>query len=247
MQMTNKYKILFISDLHLDKQRNDISENFSQFIKHCLQQQENIAAVYILGDLFDFWFGDDASIPLYQDIIQHLKRLPSAGISLFIMHGNRDFLIGKAFENETGGQLIDDPYRLKICNEDVLLAHGDQLCTDDIEYQQFKKLVRDPQTIKDYLSKPLAERMAIANSIRAESKKSGQQKSIGIMDVNQQAVNSLMSEYNISTLIHGHTHRPAVHRFKLGERPVKRYVLSDWDKQASFLEWNGKELKSQTL
>lgn len=245
--MNNKNKVLFISDLHLDKQRNDISANFSRFIQHCLQQQENIAAVYILGDLFDFWFGDDASIPLYQDIIQQLKRLPSAGISLFIMHGNRDFLIGTAFENETGGQLIDDPYLLKISNKNILLAHGDQLCTDDIEYQQFKKLVRDPQTIKDYLSKPIAERIAIANSIRAESKKSGQQKSIGIMDVNQQAVNSLMSEYNISTLIHGHTHRPAVHRFKLGERPVKRYVLSDWDKQGSFLEWNGKELKSLTL
>jgi UDP-2,3-diacylglucosamine hydrolase len=242
--MNKKNKFLFISDLHLDTLRKDISENFSRFIQHCLQQQENIDSIYILGDLFDFWFGDDASIPLYQEIIQQLKQLTSAGISLFVMHGNRDFLIGKVFENATGSQLIDDPYLLNIDNEKVLLSHGDQLCTDDIEYQQFRKAVRNPETIDNYLQKPIQERIAIANAIKAESKKSGQGKTMEIMDVNQQAVESLMSEYQIRTLIHGHTHRPDVHHFKLGDnQTAKRYVLSDWDKQGSFLEWNGMELK----
>ena len=245
--MRTKNKLLFISDLHLDHQRTDISNNFSLFIQHCLQEKESIQALYILGDLFVFWFGDDACIPIYHDTIEQLGKITSAGILLYVMHGNRDFLIGKAFVKATGCQLIEDPYLLQTDDQSMLLAHGDQLCTDDIEYQQFKKIVRDPATIKDYLQKPIEERIAIASSIKAESKKSGQGKSMEIMDVNQQAVESFMSKYQISVLIHGHTHRPDIHSFNIGAQPVKRYVLSDWDKGCSFLQWNGKELETVSL
>ncbi len=245
--MSPNNRILFISDLHLDKQRKDIEQNFARFIRYCLRENKTIETVFILGDLFDFWFGDDASITLNENIIEQLKELTSAGISLFIMHGNRDFLINEAFAKATGGQLIEDPYLLSLNNETVLLAHGDQLCTDDIEYQQFKQVVRDPAMIKSFLQKPIAERIAITTTIKSASKKSAQGKSKEIMDVNQQTVISFMSKYKVKTLIHGHTHRPDIHSFKIDEQTFKRYVLSDWDTQGSYLEWDGQNLKMNTI
>lgn len=245
--MSHINKILFISDLHLDKLRDDIEQNFERFICYCLREHKTIEAVFILGDLFDFWFGDDASITLNQNIIEQLKKLTSAGVSVFIMHGNRDFLINDAFAKATGCQLIDDPYLLSLNNETILLAHGDQLCTDDIEYQQFKQVVRDPATIKTFLQKPITERIAITNAIKSESQKSAQEKSKEIMDVNQQAVISFMRKYKVKTLIHGHTHRPDIHSFTIDGQTFKRYVLSDWDTQGSYLEWDGQDLKMSVI
>ncbi len=229
-------KLLFISDLHLDPQRPDIQHCFDNFVSSCLQNNSDIKALYILGDLFEVWLGDDASLSSYSSTIEQLKQLNQKGIQVFVMHGNRDFLLGPAFAEAARCQLIPDPYPLRIETqkgiETILLSHGDILCTDDIGYMSFRKMVHNPDWQKDFLSKTIDQRIAIASSIRQQSKKRGQQKQAEIMDVNQQTVELLMSEYNTSTLIHGHTHRPDTHRFTLNIQPVQRIVLPNWSPDA---------------
>ncbi len=229
-------KPLFISDLHLDPARSDIHTCFNQFIASCLEQANQIKALYILGDLFEVWLGDDASLPFYQDVIENLRLLNEQGIEVYIMHGNRDFLLGRQFEQAAKCRLIPDPFPLDIETEQgretILLSHGDKLCTDDTDYMAFRKMVHNPQWQQDFLSRSIEERIAIAHSMREQSKQRGQQKPTQIMDVNQQAVEKLMLDNNTLILIHGHTHRPDLHHFNLNNQAARRIVLPDWNPDA---------------
>ncbi len=225
----------FISDLHLDPKRPDIQACFDQFVSTSLLSK-SIDALYILGDLFEFWIGDDASIPVYQHSISQLKTLTESGIPVYVMHGNRDFLMGSDFERASGCQLIPDLYHLNIkhddASENILLSHGDIFCTDD-EYMAFRKMVREPLWQTEFLSKSIDERLAIAQSMREQSKQRGQQlntqkQSSGITDINQKTVEDIMSEQGVTTLIHGHTHRPDRHTFQLNQQTAQRIVLPDW-------------------
>lgn len=233
-------KLLFISDLHLDPDRPDIQTCFNDFISSCVKNASEIKALYILGDLFEVWLGDDASVPYYQSTIEQLKQLNKQGIAVYVMHGNRDFLLGREFEQAAQCQLIPDPYQLQIKTrqgmETLLLSHGDILCTDDTEYMGFRKMVHNSQWQTEFLSRTIEERIAIARSMRQQSKKRGQEKPVDIMDVNQQAVEDFMLSKHCLTLIHGHTHRPNSHRFKLNNKPAQRIVLPDWNPCASPLK-----------
>jgi len=229
-------KTLFISDLHLDPKRTDIQACFDQFISSCLNSAAKIEALYILGDLFEVWLGDDASIPLYQHSVEQLRQLTDNNIKLYIMHGNRDFLLGDEFAQACGGTIIPDLYHLHINEQTILLSHGDIFCSDDTEYMQFRTMVREPVWQKDFLSQSIAERLRIAKSMRKESKRRGQEKQADIMDVNQNTVARIMLEHQVDTLIHGHTHRPATHHFTLNNQSAKRIVLPDWKPDAKIFE-----------
>ncbi|MCW8931982.1 MAG: UDP-2,3-diacylglucosamine diphosphatase [Gammaproteobacteria bacterium] len=248
-------KTLFISDLHLDPKRPDIQACFDQFINSCLNSntpsspndEASIDSLYILGDLFEFWIGDDASIPIYQNPIAQLKQLADIGIPIYIMHGNRDFLMGSQFEQVTGCQLIPDLYHLEINNNEgsqtILLSHGDIFCSDDQEYMKFRQMVRDPLWQNEFLSKSIEERFNIAHLMREKSKQRGQQlhaqeKVSEIIDVNQKRVEEIISKHGVRTLIHGHTHRPATHEFQLNGQTIKRIVLPDWQPDAKVFEIN---------
>lgn len=227
-------KTLFISDLHLDPKRHDIQNCFKQFIHTCLQDSAAIEAVYILGDLFEVWLGDDISIPIYSIEINLLQQLSINNIKLFIMHGNRDFLLGSDFSAATGCTLIPDPYPIILHNKKIILSHGDDFCTDDIEYLQFKKMIRNPQWQKEFLAKPGAERINIAQSMRQASQEKGKVYS-ALFDVDQNSIEALMLEHNAQTLIHGHTHQPDTHKFTLNNQPARRIVLPDWKPDAEVL------------
>lgn len=244
-------KTLFISDLHLNPERPDIQACFEQFIKSCLSSKLNninaINSLYILGDLFEFWIGDDASIPFYEQAISQLKQLSDSGISVFVMHGNRDFLMGADFEQASGCTLIPDLFHLKISSDiespTILLSHGDIFCSDDKEYMKFRQMVRDPHWQAEFLAKTIDERFSIARAMREQSKQRGQQlysqeTAAEITDVNQKTVEQIMSAHNVNTLIHGHTHRPASHEFQLNRQLAKRIVLPDWTPDATVFEIN---------
>jgi len=223
---------LFISDLHLSAERENISKLFIEFL---IQRASAADALYILGDLFEVWPGDDMIQPDYQQSITAMKQLADSGVPVFVMHGNRDFLMAEYFCEVSGSTLIDDPCVIDLYGTPTLLMHGDTLCTDDGDYQKFRIMVRDPRWQAEFLSKSAAERLAIADKYREISKAAMADKKMEIMDVNQQAVESVMSEHNIQQLIHGHTHRPAIHDFNLNEKPMKRIVLGDWYEQGSVL------------
>ena len=227
-------KTLFISDLHLDPERPDIQDCFDDFIDSCLKDADDIDAIYILGDLFEVWIGDDASIPLYQQSIDKIHLLTLKGIKVYVMHGNRDFLLADEFAASTGCILIPDPYIISLNHEKILLSHGDQFCTDDKEYIQFRDMVRNPGWQNEFLLKKIAERVEIAQTMRQVSRLKGKQQ-YSIMDVNQNAIDRTLLEYDVKTIIHGHTHRPATHRFKLKNQMVKRIVLPDWTPAAEVL------------
>jgi len=227
-------KTLFISDLHLDPKHIDIQDCFEQFIHSCLQDADNIDALYILGDLFEVWIGDDGSIPIYQQTIQQLKQLNTHDIQVFIMHGNRDFLLGSEFETASAATLIPDPYFIELNNNHIMLSHGDLFCTDDQPYMQFREMVRNPDWKKNFLNKPVAERITIAQAMREKSQQKGQDNT-DIIDVNQKTIESILSEHNIQILIHGHTHKPATHQFEINNQVVQRIVLSDWKPNADAL------------
>jgi len=240
-------KTLFISDLHLDPKRADIQGCFNQFINSCLTANEDsktnsenssIDSLYILGDLFEVWIGDDASIPVYQQSVTQLRQLSESGTNIYVMHGNRDFLLGSDFELASGCKLIPDLYQITIAAQTILLSHGDIFCTADKDYSDFRKMVRDPLWQQNFLNKPVAERISIARTMREKSKLNGLDKAPEITDVSQDAVEQIMLEYNSSTLIHGHTHRPAVHEFRLRGKPARRIVLPDWTPNAKAFEIN---------
>ncbi len=225
---------LFISDLHLDASQPEIGDQFLQFLTNEARQAD---ALYILGDLFESWVGDDDPDPYYAKMKQALRSLVDRGVPVFFMCGNRDFMIGELFAAETGACILPDPYILDIHDQQVILSHGDALCTDDLEYQAVRKMTRNPEWQKMMLAKSLPERQAFAAEARKKSQAYAKV-SQEISDVNQAAVVRLLADKNVMTLLHGHTHRPAVHRFTVGERPARRIVLGDWYTQGSVVRWS---------
>ena len=226
---------LFISDCHLCDSRPHITQAFIAFLAN---SAANAQALYILGDLFEYWSGDDAiELGLHQPIITALKNLSASGVKVFFMAGNRDFLIGQGFAKATGLSILPDPSILTLYGKPVLLSHGDALCTDDVAYQQFRNEVRQAAWKTQFLSQSLANRIAYIEQLRAKSEQAKSSKSMAIMDVNASAVDALLREFSYPALfIHGHTHRPHVHSHKLDERVCERRVLGDWYEQGSYLE-----------
>ena len=223
----------FISDLHLSGERPDIIKLFRDFLHDQATQAE---ALYILGDLFEVWIGDDAVPSDMEPVIADLSALTASGVPVFVMAGNRDFLMGKKFEKSSGCTLLNDPTTINLYGTSTLLMHGDTLCTDDVDYQQFRSQVRDPAWQSGFLAKPVEERLAISKHARQESIKRTSEKSEVIMDVNPQAVEKMFRQHRILQIIHGHTHRPAVHELVIDNKTVKRIVLGDWYSQTSLLK-----------
>jgi UDP-2,3-diacylglucosamine hydrolase len=225
---------LFISDLHLDAARPHIVELFIRFVAGDARRAE---ALYILGDLFESWIGDDDDSPLALQVAQSLCALKQSGVPVFFMHGNRDFLLGQAYAQRAGITLLHDPTVVEFNGERTLLMHGDTLCTDDTAYQEFRAVVRNPDWQKQFRARSLSERHAFAAQARAESVKHTAGAKPEIMDVNQAAVLASMRKHGVHTLIHGHTHRPATHRLEFDGRSAERIVLGDWYEQSSVLTW----------
>lgn len=223
---------LFISDLHLTEERPEIIALFRAFLHEDAAQAD---ALYILGDLFEAWLGDDAISPHMQPILDELVWLTGTGVPVFVMVGNRDFLMGERFEEMTGCKLLPDSSIVQLYGVDTLLMHGDTLCTDDVDYQQFRNQVRDPAWQKAFLAKPIEERIKLGRAARTESKARTQEKSEDTMDVNSTAVVEAFQKHGVTRLIHGHTHRPAIHQLEVNDTAVTRIVLGDWYDQSSVL------------
>jgi UDP-2,3-diacylglucosamine hydrolase len=229
--------VLFVSDLHLDAARPDITAQFLRFLRG---EATHAEALYILGDLFEAWVGDDVSGEPAASVRAALRQLVDAGVPVFLMRGNRDFLYGPRFAAETGARLLPDPAVVVLHGEPTLLMHGDLLCTGDAAYQAFRAQVRDPRWQAQFLAQPLPAREAFAAKARVASQE--HQKDIGrggamdaITDADADAVASTLARYGVRRLIHGHTHRPAIHALEAGGRLAQRIVLGDWYEQGSVL------------
>lgn len=216
-------QLLFISDLHLSPERPGASELFLDFLQ---RRAAGVRCLYILGDLFDAWIGDDDD-PL-PAVREGLRALTTAGTACELLRGNRDFLLGRRFARATGCRLLREPQRIHAGGEPVLLMHGDLLCTDDVPYQRFRRKVRNPLVRRLFLLKPLAERRRIAADYRRRSSEAMAGKTVEIMDANDLEVQKRMQRAGVCRLIHGHTHRPADHRLRVGDAPAVRHVLADW-------------------
>ena len=216
---------LFISDLHLSADRVETVRLFLRFLD---QRAAAAGHLYILGDLFDAWIGDDDTSAPIPEVVSALRRLSDSGTRLWLMHGNRDFLLGDDFCRATGGTLLTDPSLIDLYGVPTLLMHGDLLCSDDLAYQQFRRQVRQPGFVQRLLALSLEERRAEARRYRAQSQEANSLKPEAIMDVNPETVTSYLREYGARRLIHGHTHRPAEHRFTLDGEAARRYVLGEW-------------------
>ena len=227
---------LFISDLHLCDSRPHITAAFIDFLEHTAVKAQ---ALYILGDLFEYWAGDDAiEIGAQQASIDALRRL-TKNIPVFFMAGNRDFLIGDGFTKATGITILPDPCLMMLYGKPVLLSHGDALCTDDTAYQAFRTEVRSHTWQSQFISQPLVNRIAFIEQLRIKSEQEKSTKSMQIMDVNTAAVENLLKQYDYPPFfIHGHTHRPATHIHRLTGHTCERWVLGDWYEQGSYLMLN---------
>lgn len=229
---------LFISDLHLCRERPAIADLFLRFLQEVAAQAQ---ALYILGDLFEAWLGDDMILPEYQDALSAMQSLTQQGVPVYVMYGNRDFLMREEFEQISGARLIQEPHIIQLGGQATLLLHGDTLCTDDVAYQQFRTMVRNPQWQNELLAKTPEQRLALAREYRAMSKTEMAKKDAAIMDVNPQTVLSTLRQNEVRHLIHGHTHRPGIHRFDLDGQPAQRIVLGDWYDHGSYLKCEGSE------
>ncbi|MBB2496527.1 UDP-2,3-diacylglucosamine diphosphatase [Aquipseudomonas ullengensis] len=225
--------ILLISDLHLEEQRPDITRAFLHFLQTRARTAE---ALYILGDFFEVWIGDDGMTPFQHEIAAALRQLSDSGTQLFLMHGNRDFLIGRAFCCEAGCTLLKDPSLVQFNGEPVLLMHGDSLCTQDVGYMKLRRLLRNPLSLFILRNLPLSTRHKLARKLRNESRAQTRMKASEIVDVTPEEVPKVMAAFGVRTLIHGHTHRPAVHALQVDGQPAQRIVLGDWDKQGWALQ-----------
>jgi len=223
---------LFISDLHLHQSRPEITSLFKQFAEQDAIQAD---AVYILGDLFEFWYGDDDDDPLNLEIQDVLAGITSSGTPVFFIHGNRDFLLGAGFERKTGIQCLAEETVIDLYGTPTLVMHGDTLCTDDHEYMKFREMVRNPANQQAFMSMPLSERRKMATDIRQQSQQAVQLKATDITDVNTQAVEEAFRRNQVHQLIHGHTHRPAIHDLTLNAQSAQRIVLGDWYDHGSML------------
>jgi len=225
---------LLISDLHLTEERPEANERFISL----LEEKGRVAdALYILGDFFEYWIGDDdLAEPFNAVIASLLKDLTRRGIPVHLMHGNRDFLIGEDFCAATGASLLRDPSVLEIAGTKTLLMHGDTLCTDDVDYQTWRRKARDPAFQAAFLAKPLDERRKQVYQMRAQSKQVVQEKTAEIMDVNDEAVRQALRSHGVRRLIHGHTHRPGRHAIDVDGERCERWVLPDWYGRGGYLE-----------
>lgn len=225
--------ILLISDLHLEQERPDISRAFLHFLESRASEAE---ALYILGDFFEVWVGDDAISPFQRSIAQALRHLSDSGTRIYLMHGNRDFMIGQAFCREAGCTLLRDPSLVEFAGEKVLLMHGDSLCTQDEAYMRLRRWLRNPLSLFILRHLPLATRRKLARKLRKESREQTRMKASDIVDVTPAEVPRIMAAHGVRTLIHGHTHRPAIHQLEVAGEPARRIVLGDWDSQGWALQ-----------
>ena len=214
--------IRLISDLHLDESRPAVARAFFHYLQHLPEDTESL---YLLGDIFEIWIGDDDDAAFIAEIKDALKKVSDSGIKLYCLHGNRDFLIADTFCQQTGCELLQEPVIVEQNQSRFMLMHGDALCIDDVEYQAFKQNIRNPDSIAFLLSKPLEERRALAQSLREQTKSMSSNKAADIMDVNDAEVERVMQALNADTLIHGHTHRPNRHKVTASK---ERIVLGDW-------------------
>ena len=225
--------ILLISDLHLEEGRPDITRAFLDLLGGRARTAE---ALYILGDFFEVWIGDDAMSPFQASICQALRALSDSGTRIFLMHGNRDFMIGKAFCKAAGCTLLPDPSVVQLNGEPVLLMHGDSLCTRDEGYIRMRRYLRNPLTLWILRHLPLRTRHRLARKLRNESRAQTRMKANDIVDVTPEEVPRVMQQFGVHTLIHGHTHRPAIHKLQIGDQAGRRIVLGDWDRQGWALQ-----------
>ncbi len=241
-----EFDAVFASDVHLSDAHPATTAAFLRFVDEVVVGRTT--RFFVLGDLFEYWAGDDdLDDPLAHRIALRLRELEGLGIDVAFMAGNRDFLIGDAFAEEARLRLLPDPYRETIGGVDLLLSHGDALCTDDVDYQRFRSMVRQAAWRRDFLAKPLAERRAMIAGARQQSEAAKQSKAAAIMDVHDDAVIAMLDEHPCATLIHGHTHRPAHHVTTVGAAPRERWVLTDWDAEATPRRGGGLALKAGRL
>ena len=224
---------LFIADLHLQTEEPAITAGFLRFLQGEARQAD---ALYILGDLFEAWIGDDDPNPLHQQIASAIKAVVDAGVPCYFIHGNRDFLVGQRFARQSGMLLLAEEERLDLYGREVLIMHGDTLCTDDPGYLAFRAKVHTPWIQRLFLALPLLIRRRIAARMRADSKAANSSKSMDIMDVNPQAVVDVMERHHVQWLIPGHTHRPAVHELQANGQPAWRVVLGAWHSEGSMVK-----------
>ncbi|MEO8142772.1 MAG: UDP-2,3-diacylglucosamine diphosphatase [Betaproteobacteria bacterium] len=228
---------LFISDLHLSAERPDANEQFFRFLG---DEARRAQALYVLGDLFEYWAGDDELTdrkgdPLAADVAAGFKALSESGVQVRLMHGNRDFLVGKRFLAASGALALDDPSVVKFAGKRVVLLHGDTLCTDDHDYQAWRRIARSEAWQKEFLAKPLALRHETISGLRQKSKEVVAAKPAEIMDVNQEAVRDVFRHLKLRHMIHGHTHRPARHDVEVDGARCERWVLPDWYGRGGYL------------
>ncbi len=232
---------LFISDLHLCAERPEVNAAFFHFLQSDAAESDTL---YILGDLFEAWIGDDDPAALSQQVIRALRALTDGGTSLYFLHGNRDFAVGKRFARETGASLLKDHALVSLGNEQVLVLHGDTLCTDDVAYQKFRRRIRNPLLLGLMRRLPLKTRQNIGIKGREKSMAANSNKSASIMDVTPGTVSSMMKEYGVTTMIHGHTHRPCCHELVLDDgTKAQRIVLGDWGSKGWVVTAEDGELK----
>jgi UDP-2,3-diacylglucosamine hydrolase len=225
--------VLFASDLHLCESRPQINQIFFEFLRGPARAAESL---YILGDLFEYWAGDDdLGDPFNASVVSRLAECSRAGVAVNIMHGNRDFLLGDAFAEACQAHLVPDPCSIELGGTSTLLLHGDTLCTDDADYQRFRAEVRAQDWKRRFLSLPLVQRKQQIAAMRERSESEKKRKIPAIMDVNREAVEQVLRDHGYPRLIHGHTHRPAHHEFLLDGRRCERWVLADWYRSGSFL------------
>ena len=224
---------LFIADLHLQTEEPAITAGFLRFLQG---EARSADALYILGDLFEAWIGDDDPNPLHREMAAAIKALVDSGVPCYFIHGNRDFLIGKRFARESGMTLLPEEKVLELYGRNVLIMHGDTLCTDDTGYLAFRAKVHTPWIQTLFLALPLFIRSRIAAKMRAGSKSANSSKSMTIMDVNPQAVVEVMEKHHVQWLIHGHTHRPDVHQLTANGKPAHRIVLGAWHSEGSMVK-----------
>jgi UDP-2,3-diacylglucosamine hydrolase len=225
---------LFISDLHLSEERPAANEQFIDFLEGKARSAD---ALYILGDLFEYWIGDDDLAEPFNAVMAGMLRgVTGNGVPVYLMHGNRDFLMGERFCAATGAALLSDPSVHEIQGVQTLLAHGDTLCTDDVEYQAWRRIARSDAWQRDFLSKSREERRNTIMGLREKSKAVTQAKPAAIMDVNDAAVAQALRQHGVTRLVHGHTHRPGRHELTVDGRPAERWVLPDWYGRGGYLE-----------
>ena len=216
-------KLGFISDLHLSENMPSVTEGFFNFLKNASHE---LSHLYILGDLFEAWIGDDDNSKLATNVMQSINNASQNGLEVFFIHGNRDFLCGQDFAKKSNLKILPDPFFMNFFDLKIALSHGDDFCTNDLKYIEFKKEVRSKQWQDKFLEKSLDERLKIASNMRDVSEASNNDKDINIMDVTSKTINQFFEEHRIDLLIHGHTHRPKTHQSDTGTR----VVLGDWHK-----------------